>query len=219
MSLADDIAAYKLSVKTRILDKTRPNSITLQDETSCWWELADLFLNIANRVVYFNSDKIPFVTTDDSPSLVLDNYHDNYYPLYGNNPWLFIYDLPGGPAQGDFGAVPNITYEDDDETKDILSISFDFSRGTNGFLQISGQVPFGIPPTTGPVDLTFTASNLLDDGFGSLYLPNALLVNRRPILTMSNGKSVNTQYDKSVTPAGLYGFDTSTPQDIIVTVI
>lgn len=212
------ITEYKLRVKTRILDKNRPNSISLMDETSCWWELADLFLEIANRVVNFNSDRVSFTTTDDVPFLLLDNYHDNYYPLYGNNPFLFVYDAVNGQAIGDFGIVPQISYVDDDPEGDISSVLFDFSRGISGYLQISGEVPTGVVSTTAAIDMTFSASNLLDDGQGGKYLPNSLLVSKRPLLAMSNGNEVHTNYSKN-SPAGLYGFDVSSPQTIIVTVI
>lgn len=170
----------------------------------------------------YNSDKLPFETTIDSPQLVLSNYDTLYAPLYGNNPILAIYDNQGQYI-GDEQTPPIIEYLDNDPSKKILSITWDYGVATSGYIQISGVSPSAATgnPTNNnsAVELPFSQDDLLDAGGGNWYLPLVLASNKVPIYTQVNGISVSTTYDKSNVPARLYGFANNEAQSIIVTVI
>lgn len=81
----------------------------------------------------FNSNKIPFTNTT---SVGLLNYNIAYKSIYGNNPILSIYVT--GYTQ-DEQTPPTITYQDNDITKDILSITWDYPLPVSGYIQISGS--------------------------------------------------------------------------------
>lgn len=79
-----------------------------------------------------NSNKIPFTNTT---TVSLLNYNTAYKVLYGNNPNIAVW-LDGFVE--DTTTPPTITYQDDDYTKDILSIEWDYAVPVSGYIQISG---------------------------------------------------------------------------------
>lgn len=170
----------------------------------------------------YNSDKLAFETTGDSPQLILANYDVLYASLYGNNPILAIYDNQGQYIV-DEQTPPIIEYLDNDPSKKILSITWDYGVATSGYIQISGVSPSAATgnPTNNnsAVELPFSQDDLLDAGGGNWYLPLVLASTKVPIYTQVNGISISVTYDKSNVPARLYGFANNETQSIIVTVI
>lgn len=173
-------------------------------------------------LIGYNSDKIPFATTDDAPILTLSNYNTVYKQLYGNNPIVAIYDNQGQYI-GDEQTPPMVTYQDDDPTKDILSISWSYPIATSGYIQISGVAASGVSgnPSGGQGDiaLNFTQADLLQDGNGSWYLPLMLPIGKVPGYVSSNNVQFIPTYDNTFTPARLYGFGNNDTQAILVKII
>lgn len=83
-----------------------------------------------------NSDMIPF--NNEIPALLA--YDTTYKHLYGNNPIVNIY-VTGFTQEEQTPANKN--YQDNDPTKDLLSITWDFPFPVSGFIQI-----YGSPPST-----------------------------------------------------------------------
>lgn len=179
----------------------------------------------------YNSGKIPFTSTEDNPAVQLLNYHTLYYPLYGNNPTLGLYDNQGNFI-GDQQTSPEITYESD-QNSNIVSILWDLPPllgiTTTGYVQISGQSPFGTsgsgsgngiqPP------LSFTQANLLVDNSDPdnplYYLPLSIGINQNVAVVTSNGVTVaGWVYNPTdYTPGRIYGFANNDTQTIKVQII
>lgn len=187
---------------------------------------------IVQQVVGYNEAKIPFVVTESNPTILLDNYHEIFYPLYGNNPDLALYDQQGQPLVGDQQTVPTIIYENDDYTSNILSISWSYPPipdvTVTGYVRIAGIAPNSGGSGSGggsspyqPTTLTYSEADLIEDGAGSgnWYLPLTLAGNRIPVLVTSNGESFTGQYDANSTPKRYYGFSNNDAQVIKVTII
>lgn len=179
---------------------------------------------VLQQVVGYNSNKIFFDTTNENPSWILSDYHTLYYPLYGNNPSLAIYNNQGQYV-GDEQTPPTIVYQDNNPSLDILSITYDYPVGTAGFILISGVAPNSGGSGTGGgggatvTTLTFSQADLLDAGGGNWYLPLNIGVNQNPIFTTVDDESISTTYDKNPTPHRLYGFANNSTQVIKVTII
>lgn len=151
----------------------------------------------------FNNDKIPFLTTDGSPQLILANYNLNYAPLYGNNPNLEIY-ITTDDYTGDLQTPPTLTYSTPgDEMSNITQILWDYPVATSGYLQISGigTASSGTPSGGGgvtPLPFYFTQDDLnydsvLDQYYIHLILPGT----RRPFYASINGDSIPLNYSAS----------------------
>lgn len=165
----------------------------------------------------FNSDKIPFATTDLNPQLILANYNLNYLALYGNNPDLAVYITSSDFTQ-DEQTPPTITYATPgDETSNITQILWDFPLGTTGYLQISGigSTSTGTPTGGGvvPIMFTYTQADLLLDGFGGYYLPLVLPGTRKPFYASINGDSIPLNYSAST--SRFNGFANNLPTQVI----
>lgn len=150
-----------------------------------------------------NNDQLPINTTNDNPQFILSNYHANYYPLYGNNPFLAPYINAGGFNTGDEQTPPIITRVDpNDPSSDITQILFDYPVATLGYLNISGigNISTGSPSSGGgvvPITFTYTQADLLLDNFGGYYLQLVLPGTKRPYYASLNGISISINYDKN----------------------
>lgn len=89
-------------------------------------------INVTKTGSVVNSTKIAFV---DQTVITLASYNTFYKPLYGNNPIVAIF-TPGYTQ--DEQTPPVIIYQDNDITKDILSITWTYPVPTSGYVQISG---------------------------------------------------------------------------------
>lgn len=187
---------------------------------------------IIQQVVGYNEAKIPFVVTESNPVIQLDNYHELYYPLYGNNPDLALYDQQGQPLVGDQQTVPTIIYENDDYTSNILSISWSYPPipdvTITGYVRIAGIAPNSGGSGSGggsspyqPTTLTYSETDLLEDGVdsGNWYLPLTLIGNRVPVLVTSNGETFGGTFNTTFTPPRYYGFSNNSTQVIKVTIV
>ena len=196
----------------------------LQPIDTCGCKCGQTTINIINNITGGGStepDKLFFTTTDENPQLVLPNYNTTYKDLYGNNPRLDVYNN-AGQYIGDTQTPPRITYQDGDPNKDILSITWEFPLGIDGYIQISGTSSGGSGgggSTSGT--LTFDQGDLLEHttGDGNWYIPLVISPSKRPFITMSNNVEVKTRYDRSVVPARLYGFSSNNAQSIEITII
>lgn len=156
-----------------------------------------------NVLQNLNNDQLPINTTNDNPQFILSNYHANYYPLYGNNPFLAPYINAGGFNTGDEQTPPIITRVDpNDPTSDITQILFDYPVATLGYLNISGigNISTGSPSSGGgvvPITFTYTQADLLLDEFGGYYLQLVLPGTKRPYYASLNGISIPINYDKN----------------------
>lgn len=179
-------------------------------------------------VLGYNQGKIPFTSTEDSPVVQLLDYHNQYYPLYGNNPTLGLYDNQGAFI-GDEQTPPRITYSTPgDASTDIVSILWDLPPNpgtTTGYVQISGASPVqasGSGGTGNTITLTFTQASLINGGTvdePNWYLPLTLPTNKNPVYVTINGVGQAMQYDKNFVPPRLWGFANNDTQTIIVSVI
>lgn len=88
-------------------------------------------INVTNTGTVVNSDKILF--TNQIPALL--DYNILYKGTYGNNPIVSIFVT--GFSQ-DEQTAPTYTYEDDDPTKDLLSITWDYPFAVSGYISITG---------------------------------------------------------------------------------
>lgn len=181
---------------------------------------------VVNQVVGYNINKYPFVTTDLSPIAIFDNYHELYYPLYGNDPVLAMY-VTSPDYTGEEQTPPIITFSTPgDSSSDIVSIRYEFPIGTVGELQMSGKAPNSggtgsggsgnapIPP------LTYTQANLLNAGSidePNWYLPLSLPAGRIPYFVTIDGISDSSKYiDLNTSPIKVFGFANNDPQTIKV---
>lgn len=134
-------------------------------------------------VEQMNDGKIPFATTDDSPSLTLASYQANYAASFGNNPLISLYQDNGTPYPKDMQVPDTWNYQDGDPNKPLLSITWDFAIGTSGYIQIYGKPSGSVIPPINPnppiidagVDqnITLPTSSVTLTGTGSNY--NALV--------------------------------------------
>lgn len=90
-------------------------------------------ITVINNGTTMNTDKLPF--TNVNPVQLL-NYNIVYKRIYGNNPILQIFVT--GFTQ-DEQTPPTIAYQDDDFTKDILSITWDYPVPVSGYISITGS--------------------------------------------------------------------------------
>lgn len=167
----------------------------------------------------FNSDKIPFVTTDLNPQLILANYNLNYLPLYGNNPDLAIY-ITTADYTGDEQTPPTLTYETPgDETSNITQILWDYGVATTGYIQISGvgTTSSGSPSSGGgavPITFTYSEADLVYDSvLDQYYLPLVLPGNKKPFYASDNGISIPVNYDSNT--GRFNGFANNLPTQVI----
>lgn len=187
---------------------------------------------VIQQVVGYNEAKIPFVVTESNPIILLDNYHELFYSLYGNNPDLALYDQQGQPLVGDQSTVPTIIYENDDYTSNILSISWSYPPipdvTITGYVRIAGIAPNSGGSGSGggsspyqPTTLTYSEADLIEDGIGSgnWYLPLTLIGSRVPVLVLSNGSSFDGNFRTDCSPPRYYGFANNDTQVIKVTII
>jgi len=179
-------------------------------------------------VIGYNQGKIPFTSTEISPAVELTDYHNQYYPLYGNNPTLGLYDNQG-TFIGDEQTPPQITYNTPgDASTDIVSILWDLPPisgvTTTGYVQISGAAPVqsGSSGSGSTITLTFTQASLVNGGTvdePNWYLPLTLPTNKNPVYVTINGVGQAMQYDKNFVPPRLWGFANNDTQTIIISVI
>lgn len=86
----------------------------------------------------FNSGRIFFNGTD----ILIDDYQDDYYSLYGNNPILAVWTgSSGNPYTEDTATVPTLTYVNGNISEGIDSISISYPVTTEGYIQITGIEP------------------------------------------------------------------------------
>lgn len=157
----------------------------------------------------FNQNRIDFVTTDDEPTLTLQNFNVNYKPLYGNDPTISLYTKqPDEANPGEFvypqnlQTPPILTYDDDDPTKDIVSIQWQLAVGTDGYILISGIGSISTGNTGGvgakPITLSFTEADLLYDGtLDQWYLQLLLPGTAKPYYATLNGDSIAINYSEN----------------------
>lgn len=177
----------------------------------------------------FNESRIDFVTTDGSPVLTLQNYNTNYKVLYGNSPSLALYTKqPDDANPGEFVWPQNlqtpaiITYQDDDPTKDILSIQWQFPLGIVGYINISGLGTISTGNTGGvgakPITLSYTQADLIYDAdLDQWYLPLLLPGTAKPYYATLNSKTIAIDYDEISKRMG--GFQNNNTAIIRVNVI
>ncbi len=178
-------------------------------------------------VLGYNQGQIPFISTEISPAVELLNYHEQYYPLYGNNPVLGLYDDQGSALfVGDEQTAPQVLRTvPSNPTSDIISILWDLppitDMTTTGYVQISGASPVqsGGSGSSGTISLSFTQASLLGNDDDGWYLPLTLPTNRVPVYLSSNGITLPVAYDTNFSPARLTGFANNETQTIIVKVI
>lgn len=191
-----------------------------------------MVVSTVNVIVGWNDNKIPFTSTEENPGILLDDYHAVYWPLYGNNPDLALYNNSGARFEGDEQTPPNITYVDNDPTKDIVSILFDRAPlpgiTITGYVRISGVSPFAGSAQGGSTiapPLTFTQGSLLLDSTDPdnpvWYLPLSVQANQNVVMVKSNNKTVvgwiyNTD---DYSPGRIYGFANNSAQTIKVQII
>lgn len=85
-----------------------------------------------------------FPFTNLSPVDLFANYHTLIFPLFGNGAVIQIYTLQAdGSYMPDFGTTPDIVFQDNDPTKDILSMIWDYPVPTSGYIKINGASPSG----------------------------------------------------------------------------
>lgn len=156
----------------------------------------------------FNESRIDFVTTDGSPVLNLANYNVNYKTLYGNSPSLALYTKqPDDANPGEFVWPQNlqtpaiITYQDDDSTKDILSIQWQFPFGTVGYINISGLGTISTGNTGGvgakPIVLSYTQDDLVYNADIDQYqLPILLPGTAKPYYMTVNNETQAISYNE-----------------------
>lgn len=104
---------------------------------SCGCKCGQTVVNIIGSITIstFNEGSIPFTTTDISPNLVIPY---TLKGMYGNTPRLDIF-FSGSDFIGNYQTPPHLEYQDNDSTKDLLSITFYFPIGVSGYVQISGK--------------------------------------------------------------------------------
>lgn len=181
---------------------------------------------VISQVVGYNINKYPFVTTDISPIAIFDNYHELYYPLYGNDPVLAMYVTTPDYA-GDEQTSPIITFATPgDSSTDIVSIRYEYPIGTAGELQMSGKAPNSNGTGSGgsgntPIPpLTYTQANLLNAGTvdePNWYLPLSLPTGRIPYFVTVNGINDSSRYiDLNSNPIKVFGFANNDAQTIKV---
>lgn len=168
-------------------------------------------------VVGYNTNRIYFTNTTN---WVLSNYNANYYPLYGDNPELFVY-IDGGDFSGDDQTPPIITFTTPgDSSTPIAQIHWDRPVNATGYVQISGIAPGSGSSGSGASVITFnfTQSDLVLDGDGAYYLP--ISIGNKTILSVYvNGVQISATLDTNFTPNRLYGFANNDTQSIIVKVL
>lgn len=180
-------------------------------------------------VVGYNINKYPFSTTDLSPMALFDNYHELYYPLYGNDPVLAMYVITPDYS-GEEQTPPVITFATPvDSGTDIVSIQYNFPIGTAGELQMSGKAPNsggsgsgGSGGSSGATVLTYSQINLQNAGTvdePNWYLPINLPSGKNPVFVVVNGISIPSELDINISPNRLYGFANNDTQVIKVTII
>lgn len=183
---------------------------------------------VLSQVVGYNINKYPFVTTDGAPTAIFDNYHELYYPLYGNDPVLAMY-VTAPDYSGEEQTPPIITFSTPgDSSSNIASIQYNFPIGTAGELQMSGKAPnsdgsgSGGSGGGGSTVLIYSQANLQNAGTvdnPNWYLPLTLPVGKNPVFVTVNGISIITEFDTTFTPNRLWGFSNNDTQVIKVTII
>lgn len=187
-------------------------------------------INNIVTVVGYNINKYRFETTDLSPTAIFDNYHELYYPLYGNNPVLALY-TENSDYIGEEQTPPIITFATPgDAGTDIVSIRYEFGIGTMGELQMSGKAPSSGGSGSGSsgsgggtTELTYSQANLINAGTvdePNWYLPLILPLGKIPIFVTVDGISDGSRWiDLNTNPIKIFGFANNDAQVIKVTII
>jgi hypothetical protein len=103
-----------------------------------------IIIEIIDSSNYNQSDKIFF---GPAFTYVISNYNSLYYPLYGNNPDIFLVTVdttdPLNPVwQQDTATVPIFGYlTPNDATTPLVSITWTWGASTSGYIIISGLKP------------------------------------------------------------------------------
>lgn len=94
---------------------------------------------IENTGNFTQSDRVPF---GPSFTLVINDWPDNYYPIYGDNPEIQVFT--GNSTDGytlDSDTVPTPVFPGNDITSRLQSISWTWGALTSGYYIISGKKP------------------------------------------------------------------------------